>query len=167
MIVHKGNDQDFKNYCISPIPLPLSPVFERCSQLENYTHITGISTLLPNEQAVAIKTTIQDLVGDSFQVIYTRESKGSWLEVVHKEVRKDLALRRLWRELDISLDQVVYFGDNFNDREVLRIVGQPILVANAQRELKDEFPKVISSVDQEGVAHYLDEQFLCFPSTSG
>jgi Cof subfamily protein (haloacid dehalogenase superfamily) len=159
IIIYKGKHEDFKNYYVSQRELPLSYAFQKINQLKNFENITGISTLLPDETAKTIKGKIEGIVGDTFKVIYSREAKGSWLEVVHTEVRKDLALKRLCEEMAIPLSEVVYFGDNFNDLEVLRIVGYPVVVENALPELKMEIRTIVKSVTDEGVALYLNDLY--------
>lgn len=166
-IVYKGRNENFRNLYVCNEEIPaLSYAFKKVDRLSNgfngfggFENITGISTLLPDGKAIAARRVIEAIVGGKFKVIYTREAKGSWLEVVHTDVRKDLALMRLCSELDIELEQTVYFGDNFNDLEVLRKVGRPVLVANAAPEMKREFGTIIGSVHEEGVAHYLSHLF--------
>lgn len=156
-IIYKGKNEDFKNFYIHQNDISsLNYSFQRISGLENFENITGISTLLPDDVARTARPNIQEIAGTKFKVIYTRESKGSWLEVVHPDVRKDLAMKRLCDELSIPLANVIYFGDNFNDLEVLRSVGFPVLVDNAAPELKEEFETVVPSVDEQGVATYLN-----------
>jgi Cof subfamily protein (haloacid dehalogenase superfamily) len=160
VILYKGKNEDFGNFYVHHEDVPaLSYAFRRVMQLENFDNITGISTRLPDQMAQEVRQNIERIVGDAFTVIYVRESNGSWLEVVNNHVRKDLALKRLCQELNVSLSDAIYFGDNFNDREVLRIVGQPVLVENAMPEMKKEFKQVIQSVYDEGVARYLNELF--------
>jgi hydroxymethylpyrimidine pyrophosphatase-like HAD family hydrolase len=74
-------------------------------------------------------------------------------------MRKDLAMKRLCAELSVSLADVMYFGDNFNDLEVLRSVGYPVLVDNAAPELKEEFETVVPAVTEQGVAKYLNNLY--------
>jgi Cof subfamily protein (haloacid dehalogenase superfamily) len=160
VILYKGKNENFSNFYVYHEEVPaLEYAFKRLDRLDSFENITGISTLLPEEMALQVREKIETIVGAAFKVIYTRESKGSWLEVVHTDVRKDLALERLCTELQVPLKDVIYFGDNFNDREVLRMVGQPVLVDNAYPELKREFDTVVPSVYDEGVAHYLNKLF--------
>ena len=160
IIVYKGKNEGLKNYYINKKDIQsLSYAFEKIDGLEDFGNITGISTLVPHEMAPAVKEKAESFAGDKFKVIYTKVSKGSWLEVVHREVRKDLALKRLCTELSVPLSQVIFFGDNFNDLEVLRMVGHPVIVDNAVPELKKEFNTVIQSVHEEGVAHYLNDLY--------
>ncbi len=160
VIVYKGKNEGLKNYYINKKDIhSLSYAFEKIDSLEDFGNITGISTLVPHEMAPAVKDKAEGFAGDKFKVIYTKVSKGSWLEVVHREVRKDLALKRLCKEMSVPLPEVVFFGDNFNDREVLRMVGHPVVVENAVPELKKEFETIIQSVYEEGVAHYLNDLY--------
>jgi Cof subfamily protein (haloacid dehalogenase superfamily) len=162
VIIYKGKNEDFKNFYVSKVEVTLSKAFQRIPRLTDFENITGISTLLPEEMVPRCKQQIEAIAAGQFPVIYSRLVEGSWLEVVHPEVRKDLALKRLCRELSIPLSEVVYCGDNLNDLEVLRIVGHPVLVENAEPELKEEFTAratIVPSVYAQGVAHYLNERF--------
>ena len=158
-IIYKGKNEDFRNYYTSPVDITMSSAFQKINALDSFEDITGVSTFLPDTQAKTVKANIESIVGDKFKVIYTRESRGSWLEVVHDDVRKDIALKRLCKELSIPLEDAMYFGDNFNDLEALRSVGFPVLVANAQEELKNEFITHAKAVSEEGVGYYLKALF--------
>jgi HAD superfamily hydrolase (TIGR01484 family) len=155
IIIYKGKNEDFKNYYVSREEQPLSYGFQRIDRLVNFEDITGISTLIPNPVVSEVKENIESIVGEKFKVIYSRGPNRSWLEVVHTAVRKDLALKRLCDEMRIPTGNVIYFGDNFNDLEVLRLVGHPVVVENAASELKKEFFDIAGAVTREGVAHYL------------
>lgn len=160
VIVYKGKNEQFGTYYIYKEEMPaLAYAFKRLDRLDHFENITGISTLLPDDIAIQVREHFKQVVGDDFKVIYTRETKGSWIEVVHNDSRKDLALKRLCRELNVIPGDVVYFGDNFNDQEALKLAGHPVLVDNAQPELKREFTTVIQSVYDQGVAHYLNKLF--------
>lgn len=154
-VIYKGKNEDFKNYYVSREEQPLSYGFQRIDRLVSFENITGISTLIPNPAVLEVKRNIEAIVGEKFKVIYSRGTGRSWLEVVHTDGRKDLALKRLCDEIGISAADVIYFGDNFNDLEVLRMVGRPVVVENAAAELKEEFFDTAGPVTREGAAHYL------------
>lgn len=157
IIIYKGKAAAFKNYIVSPPGFSMSGPFEEIKKLDDFTNITGISTLVPNPLIPRIRPQLEHLIGNKFQLAYSQQEPASWLEVLQQQVRKDLALKRLCHEWDIPLEDVVYFGDNFNDQEAFRLVGHPVLVENAVEELKDEFRYVIGSVRDEGVAHFLNQ----------
>ncbi|MCP4220752.1 MAG: HAD family phosphatase [bacterium] len=159
VIIYKGTNGRFKNYFKGPADFEISEAFERIDTIDDFTGITGVSTRVPNDLVIETRTGMANIIGDQFQLVYVREEKSSWFEVLQANVRKDLALERLCQTLDVSLQDVIYFGDNFNDLEALRSVGFPILVKNAVPELKEEFPTIIDPVSKEGVAAYLTQLY--------
>lgn len=54
---------------------------------------------------------------------------------------KALGLAELAKHLGISLEQVMAFGDNYNDVEMLQEVGHGYLMEHAAEDLKARFPK--------------------------
>lgn len=61
-----------------------------------------------------------------------------WLDFTRTD--KGEGLKALCRLLQISLGDVVAFGDNGNDMPMLEIVGMPYIMENAAQELKDRIP---------------------------
>lgn len=61
-----------------------------------------------------------------------------WLDFTLAD--KGTGLARLCAALNIGLDEVMAFGDNFNDVSMLSIVGQPWLMDGADPELRRRFP---------------------------
>ena len=47
------------------------------------------------------------------------------------------------------------FGDHYNDVAMLEAVGMPYLMGNAPQALKDRFPNVTDSNDDDGICHAL------------
>lgn len=83
----------------------------------------------------------------------------TWVEVNHPEARKDTALLAYAQQLGIAPEQILYFGDNYNDLVVFRAVGYPVAVANAQPELKALAWRLAPANNEEGVARLLAELF--------
>ena len=65
-------------------------------------------------------------------------SGAAWLDFNLGD--KGTGLAQLCAALEIGLDEVMAFGDNYNDVAMLSIVGQPCLMENAAAELKEQFP---------------------------
>lgn len=84
------------------------------------------------------------------------------LEVMAKGVSKGAALTRVAEQLRIPLSEVIAFGDGMNDREMLRVAGTGIRMANADPGLKAALPDLqeIGSNGEESVARYLEDLFL-------
>lgn len=52
---------------------------------------------------------------------------------------KGAGLERLCRELEIAPDEIMAFGDNFNDASMLDLVGCPVIMENAPEPLRARY----------------------------
>ncbi|MBD5513854.1 MAG: HAD hydrolase family protein [Lachnospiraceae bacterium] len=63
--------------------------------------------------------------------------------------------------LDISLNEIVSFGDDINDMEMLQICGTGVAVSNAVMDVKAVADCVALSNDEDGLAEWLEKN-ICF-----
>jgi Cof subfamily protein (haloacid dehalogenase superfamily) len=88
--------------------------------------------------------------------IHVYHSKSTYLELAPKIISKASALQLLLRQLyDIDLSEVIAFGDNYNDIELIQAVGLGIAVGNARDEVKAVAREIALDSKQDGVAHAL------------
>jgi Cof subfamily protein (haloacid dehalogenase superfamily) len=78
------------------------------------------------------------------------------LEVGNPTVSKGTGLAFVARELGLSLDRMVSFGDGENDIELIEEVGFGIAVADANPLLLERADWVCPGADEEGVAAVID-----------
>jgi Cof subfamily protein (haloacid dehalogenase superfamily) len=71
-------------------------------------------------------------------------------------VNKASALRTIVADYGISLEQVMYVGDSGNDLPALRIVGCPVAMANAAREVIEAAKHVAGHVNDAGLVDALE-----------
>ncbi len=159
IIIYKGIEDNFEVQYLGRGFIERGYPFVEIDNLDNYNNITGISTIIPFDKIDMISSKVKNIIGNKFQMIRVKEEKHYWLEITPKNVRKDLAIKRFCEENSISLSDVIFFGDNYNDLELLRIVGTPVIVENAVIDLKNEFANICKPVYEEGVAIYLQELF--------
>ncbi|AJQ26546.1 Cof-type HAD-IIB family hydrolase [Pelosinus fermentans] len=76
-------------------------------------------------------------------------------EMIHPSASKGNALETLIAHLDISLDHVMAFGDNYNDISMLQRVGFSVAVENAEDDVKKICKYVSLSNDDKGVAYMI------------
>jgi Cof subfamily protein (haloacid dehalogenase superfamily) len=88
------------------------------------------------------------------------KSKPSYLEVNHRLATKGVALSKLAEQLNISREQVMAFGDSFNDLEMLEYAGYGFAVANAHPEVRSHVQYITASNNEDGVALALREMVL-------
>ena len=67
------------------------------------------------------------------------------------------AILHLTQKLDISLKDVLVFGDDINDIEMIQNCGVGIAMANALDLVKDAADRITASNDEDGIAIILEE----------
>lgn len=71
---------------------------------------------------------------------------GPWLDFTVAD--KGIGLKNLCVALQISLDEVMAFGDNYNDVPMLELAGCAYIMDNAPPPLRRIFPKRCSKVEE-------------------
>lgn len=79
----------------------------------------------------------------------------NWYAFLPEKAGKVQAIRELARILDISLNEIVAFGDDKNDIEMLKMCGIGVAVNNAIPDVKDIADCITLSNDEDGVAEWL------------
>ena len=80
-------------------------------------------------------------------------------DVLMAGVNKGTALARLCDLLGIRREEVMAFGDNENDLEMLEYAGMGVAMANAEAFVHDVADHVTASNDEEGVLRALEAVF--------
>jgi Cof subfamily protein (haloacid dehalogenase superfamily) len=81
-----------------------------------------------------------------------------FLEIFDAKANKANALKKL--QLLVRTDEVVAFGDNLNDIEMMRAADFRFAPENAVDEVKKMADKIIESHDRDGVAKYLCQKYM-------
>ena len=88
-------------------------------------------------------------------------SKPTYIEISHSSVSKKTAIEVLLNSCytNISMENIVAFGDNYNDIEMLKAVGLGVAVANAIEEVLQIADKITDTNKNDGVAKTIQELF--------
>ncbi|WP_019678959.1 HAD family hydrolase [Ruminococcus flavefaciens] len=108
---------------------------------------------LPSE---AIARGIADRFGCKLQC-YRGEN---WYGFMPRGAGKIAAINALADKCGISLADIVSFGDDKNDIDMLKMCGTGVAVANAVQEVLDTADEVTVSNDEDGVALWLERNLL-------
>ena len=82
---------------------------------------------------------VQPQLAPKWQAHFNAAIAGEkWLDFTLAD--KGTGLRQLCAALGIGLDEVMAFGDNYNDLPMLEAVGWPYIMDNAAQELRRRFP---------------------------
>ena len=98
-----------------------------------------------------------DLNGFFNEEIDVTTSKPFFLEFMARDVSKGNAITALCKKLDISLEEVIAFGDSLNDQSMLEVVGHAVAMGNASDELKNIADEVTLDNNSNGIPYVLKE----------
>jgi 5-amino-6-(5-phospho-D-ribitylamino)uracil phosphatase len=80
-----------------------------------------------------------------------------WCEIMPKKATKGNAIWALKEKL--KCDKIISFGDSVNDIPMFKISDKSYAVKNAVDELKKYATGIIMSNEEDGVAHWLEENY--------
>lgn len=83
-----------------------------------------------------------------------------WYAFLPEKSGKTQAIMELAKSLNISLSDIVSFGDDINDMEMLQICGIGVAVSNAVMDVKAVADCVTLSNDEDGVADWIEKNVL-------
>ncbi|MFK4785004.1 Cof-type HAD-IIB family hydrolase [Fusobacterium sp. MFO224] len=86
-------------------------------------------------------------------------SHPTCLDIVSVNATKGNGIKFLSEKLNISIYDIIAFGDAGNDLDMLQTVGHPVIMKNSSFELKNYIKNQTLSNIEDGVAHYLKEYF--------
>jgi len=112
-----------------------------------------ISSLSPTKILVLGCSTWRDIgehFGDQVNIIATDE--GVLVQIMHKSASKEKAAQWVLSDLGVKSENVMVFGDDFNDLGLFHLSGFPVAMENAIIELKNCSAYVTDSNDNDGVA---------------
>lgn len=78
------------------------------------------------------------------------------IDIILNHVDKSTGLAHLCEKYDIKAEEVLAFGDNLNDLEMLEWAGTAIATANARKEIKEAADQVIGNHADEVVMTYME-----------
>lgn len=125
-----------------------------------------------DEQVARMNLFLKDKskVNDYFKLIKTKyenikcfimqasDSTDKWIVLNPKGVNKANTLKELGKMEDISLDEMIFFGDGLNDLEVMKEVGLSVAMGNALEVIKENAKDIAKSNNEDGIVDFLDKK---------
>ncbi|MCC9136459.1 Cof-type HAD-IIB family hydrolase [Pontibacter silvestris] len=92
--------------------------------------------------------------------LHIYRSKNTYLEIAPRAISKATALELILKhQFDIPMSEVIAFGDNYNDIDMLKAVGKGIAVGNAKEEVKAVADEITLNSYDDGVAISIEKYF--------
>jgi Cof subfamily protein (haloacid dehalogenase superfamily) len=129
-------------------------------ELVDYSEMTFKPTakVLVNLSCVSSLENIIENIPQDCSMVITDE--GSLGQIMAKGVSKLEAIRYILNEWKMEMDDIVAFGDDFNDIDIIKHSGVGVAMGNAVSDLKDVAKYVTKTNDEDGVAFFLEEMLL-------
>jgi Cof subfamily protein (haloacid dehalogenase superfamily) len=87
------------------------------------------------------------------EALYLTRSTDFFVEVAHPSASKGNAVKFLAEKvLEITADEVICIGDNFNDLEMIEYAGLGIAMSGGPSQVQEKADWVAPSVEEDGVA---------------
>lgn len=91
------------------------------------------------------------------QDLHLYRSKDTYIEIAPRKISKATALKLVLDRLyNFGMEEVIAFGDNYNDIDLLQSVGWGVAVANARPEVKAVAKEITLHHKEDGVAETLE-----------
>jgi hypothetical protein len=114
--------------------------------------LMAMSPISSGERVIAH---MRDGLASRGSVITAIVGTTAYVEVAHPRVSKALPLRFLCEREGWSAENVLAVGDNYNDLDMLRYAGHPVIMGNAAAELRAMGFCVAPPNDEDGLAQAL------------
>ncbi|MFT8322469.1 MAG: Cof-type HAD-IIB family hydrolase [Bacillus sp. (in: firmicutes)] len=88
------------------------------------------------------------------------KSKPTYLEIMAENVKKSVAIAMLANQLGINQQEIMAFGDNYNDMDMLQYAGLGVAMGNAPQAVKEAADIVTNSNDDDGIMHVINKYFI-------
>lgn len=147
LYVPKGQSHTFYEQLNHHLPVIAT---EKWDKTLNYNKVVVPAEPDILEKAIPI---IQEALGTDYYLV---RSLPRLFEIANLEVGKEKGLKHLCEYLDISMSQVVAFGDEANDIGMLQEVGYGIAMGNATTEVKSVSRYITLTNDEDGVAKAIE-----------
>jgi len=104
---------------------------------------------------------IERLLPNDLYFVVTADGVGYLGQIMHKEATKAKAITALARHWGIAQSEIVAFGDDYNDLDMLEECGIGVAVANAVGAAKAvaDYTSCCSN-DNDGIAKWIEERIL-------
>lgn len=118
--------------------------------------------IFPNKILVMCEPpTCEDMeseLGKKFPSLNVVRSAPYLLEIMDKSVSKATGIKVLLKHYGFTVDEAIAFGDNYNDIEMLKLIPQSVVMANAPDAVKKLAANITDSNEDSGIYTYLVKQ---------
>ncbi|MBS9522551.1 HAD family phosphatase [Litoribacter ruber] len=148
--------REIRNTKVSPSIQPFTSVIDHWNDKGCGAH--KVMCMGPAEEIQALFDQLTDTIS---QEVHLYRSKDTYIEIAPKKISKASALKDVLSfNYDIDMSEVMAFGDNYNDMDLLQAVGHGVAVGNARPEVKAVANEITTPSIEDGVAEMIEKYCL-------
>ena len=121
-------------------------------------NLTDVHKILIMGSAEEIQR-VEPVLKQALPHLSIHRSKDEYLEIMNPAATKAKAIQFMAQHLGINAKQVIAFGDNFNDLDMLQYAGLSIAMGNAPEAIKQAAKEVTATNNEDGIALVLNRVF--------
>jgi len=106
------------------------------------------------------KLFIEKLLPGDLYLVMSSDVTGALLQIMHRDATKSKAVSKLARLWGVEQSEIVAFGDDFNDVDMLMYAGIGVAMGNAVDEVKAVSDCTCRTNDEDGLAMWINENIL-------
>lgn len=92
--------------------------------------------------------------------VYYTVANNELVQIMSKNATKWKGIQEMLEALNIPKAEAVYFGDDNDDIEPIRMCGVGVAVSNAIGDVRNAADYIAGSNDEDGVAHFIEMNIL-------
>lgn len=150
-------NRNIGKYTVHESTLVNMPIFYRTQ--EEMANKEIVKTMMIDEPKI-LDDVMRNIPKDFYDRYNIVRSTPFYLELMNKETSKSNAIIHLAQKLGLDMSQTMAIGDAENDRAMLEVVGNPVVMENGVPELKKIAKYITKSNQESGVAYALREWVL-------
>ena len=150
-------NRNIGKYTVHESTLVNMPIFYRTPEEMANKEIVKMRFIDDPEILDAAIAKIPQEFHDKYNIV---KSTPFYLEFMNKNTSKGNAIIHLAEKMGLSKNQTMAIGDAENDRAMLEVVGNPVVMENGTDELKKIAKYITKSNDESGVAYAIREWVL-------
>lgn len=117
-----------------------------------------ISVWYPGEDIEpAVLQPLRTALGADATVLH---SAKAWIDIMAGGVDKGTGLRRLGQLVGAEKNEIMAFGDFYNDIPLLDAAGHPFIMPNAPQDLREQYPNAADDWLHDGVTRTIRQRIL-------
>lgn len=131
---------------------------QHTAPLEDYSILGAASRIICFTDKAADIEKVKNLC-DGFDIIRATSPinhHSIWIELYPPGINKGFAVKELCNKLQISADETLGIGNDYNDIHFLDFTANPFLTSNAPQELKSKYPMLDKSNDESAFTEMLN-----------